>query len=87
MPLGRVGNGADVADVVVFLASDAARYVNGVNLPVDGGLSVAMIGVLPMPSPADAGAITAPLQMIHEKAEGSAAGSAARTPAAKPKKT
>ena len=87
MPLGRVGNGADVADVVVFLASDAARYVNGVNLPVDGGLSVAMMGVLPMASPTDAETITAPLQMIHERAEGGAVGSAAGTPAAKSKKT
>lgn len=39
-PLGRLGEGADVADVVAFLASDAARWINGVSLPVDGGMSL-----------------------------------------------
>lgn len=39
LPLGRVAEPADVAAVVAFLASDDARFVNGVNLPVDGGLS------------------------------------------------
>ena len=36
-PLGRWGEPSDVADVVVFLASDAARFVTGAVLPVDGG--------------------------------------------------
>jgi NAD(P)-dependent dehydrogenase (short-subunit alcohol dehydrogenase family) len=36
--LGRLGTPADVADVVVFLASDLARFVNGVCLNVDGGI-------------------------------------------------
>ena len=40
VPLGRVGEPADVADVVLFLASDAARYVSGQVLVVDGGLLV-----------------------------------------------
>ena len=35
--LGRPGEPADVAPVVLFLASEAARYVTGVVLPVDGG--------------------------------------------------
>ncbi|HEX7353772.1 MAG TPA: SDR family oxidoreductase, partial [Mycobacteriales bacterium] len=36
-PLGRVGTLPELAAVVVFLASDAASYVTGVTLPVDGG--------------------------------------------------
>ncbi|GAA4266002.1 SDR family NAD(P)-dependent oxidoreductase [Frondihabitans peucedani] len=35
--LGRVAEPEDIAPVVLFLASDAARYVTGVVLPVDGG--------------------------------------------------
>ena len=38
-PLGRIGLPADIADVVVFLASEGARYVTGVVVPVDGGRS------------------------------------------------
>lgn len=38
-PTGRAAYPEEVADVIVFLASDDARFVNGVNLPVDGGLS------------------------------------------------
>jgi len=38
MPLGRVAEPADIAAVVAFLASDDARFVNGANLPVDGGV-------------------------------------------------
>jgi 3-oxoacyl-[acyl-carrier protein] reductase len=40
IPLQRFADGDDVADVVVFLVSDAARYVTGVVLPVDGGYSI-----------------------------------------------
>jgi L-rhamnose 1-dehydrogenase len=40
IPLGRYGEAADVADCVVFLASDMARYVTGASLLVDGGLFV-----------------------------------------------
>jgi meso-butanediol dehydrogenase/(S,S)-butanediol dehydrogenase/diacetyl reductase len=38
MPLGRVMMPDDVAPVIAFLASDDARMVTGVNLPVDGGV-------------------------------------------------
>lgn len=40
MPLAvaEPGNAFDVANAAVFLASDEARYVTGVLLPVDGGL-------------------------------------------------
>jgi NAD(P)-dependent dehydrogenase (short-subunit alcohol dehydrogenase family) len=37
-PTGRMGDGWDVAHAAVFLASDEARYINGVELFVDGGL-------------------------------------------------
>jgi len=39
MPLGRVAMPEDIAAVIAFLASDDARFVTGVNLPVDGGMS------------------------------------------------
>jgi NAD(P)-dependent dehydrogenase (short-subunit alcohol dehydrogenase family) len=39
-PSGRLGEVADIADAVVFLASDAARFVNGAGLPVDGGMGM-----------------------------------------------
>lgn len=37
IPAGRWGEAEEVADAIVFLASDAARYVTGISLPVDGG--------------------------------------------------
>ena len=39
-PLGRLGEVGDMADAVVFLASDAARFITGAGLPVDGGLGM-----------------------------------------------
>jgi meso-butanediol dehydrogenase / (S,S)-butanediol dehydrogenase / diacetyl reductase len=39
IPLGRAAEPSDVADVIAFLSGPDARYVNGVILPVDGGLT------------------------------------------------
>lgn len=39
-PAGRLGEVGDMADAVVFLASDAARFVTGAGLPVDGGMGM-----------------------------------------------
>lgn len=40
IPLGRFGAADDVAALAVFLASDAAGYLTGVTIPVDGGLAM-----------------------------------------------
>ncbi|EOI3550540.1 SDR family NAD(P)-dependent oxidoreductase [Cronobacter turicensis] len=39
IPMKRAGEPEDIADAIAFLASDDARYITGVNLPVDGGLT------------------------------------------------
>jgi len=39
VPMGRVGTPEDVARVTAFLASDAAGYMTGALIPVDGGMS------------------------------------------------
>ena len=39
-PSGRLGTVEDMADAVVFLASDASRFVTGAGLPVDGGMGM-----------------------------------------------
>ena len=37
VPLGRMSEPEDVANAAVFLASDEASFITGVNMPVDGG--------------------------------------------------
>jgi 3-oxoacyl-[acyl-carrier protein] reductase len=37
IPAGRLGEASEIAAAVAFLATPAAAYVNGINLPVDGG--------------------------------------------------
>jgi 3alpha(or 20beta)-hydroxysteroid dehydrogenase len=39
-PAGRLGEVADMADAVVFLASDESRFITGIGLPVDGGMGM-----------------------------------------------
>lgn len=39
-PAGRLGTPEDMADAVVFLASDGARFITGAGLPVDGGMGM-----------------------------------------------
>lgn len=36
-PMGRTGEPGEVANAVLFLASDAAKYASGINLVIDGG--------------------------------------------------
>ena len=42
-PVGRIAQPEDVVDVMMFLLSDAARYVAGATIPVDGGTGAAFI--------------------------------------------
>ena len=44
VPLQRYGESSEIGDAAMFLSSDAAAYVSGVVLPVDGGWSVAGAG-------------------------------------------
>ena len=44
-PLGRIGTPEDIADVVVFLCSDLARFITGQNIVVDGGMTLHGSGV------------------------------------------
>jgi len=47
-PLRRAGTADEVADAILFLASDLARFVTGQNLVVDGGLGLPQAGVDPL---------------------------------------
>lgn len=60
VPLGRLGHGDDVAAVVLFLLSDAAAYVTGTELLVDGGVTMSVIATLPRPQAVDAVGVTEP---------------------------
>ena len=37
VPAGRFGKAKEVASAVAFLCTPSASYINGINLPVDGG--------------------------------------------------
>jgi meso-butanediol dehydrogenase / (S,S)-butanediol dehydrogenase / diacetyl reductase len=43
-PLGRVGQPEDIANAALFLASDEASWITGINLPVDGGITAGPYG-------------------------------------------
>src|SRR5207245_10097522 len=47
VPLGRVATPEDMADVIAFLLSPDARYINGHDLVVDGGVAGNFLGRLP----------------------------------------
>ena len=47
VPMGRMGDGWDVAHAVLFLASDEARYITATELVVDGGLSATCVAPHP----------------------------------------
>lgn len=49
VPLRRIGRTQDIADAAVWLASDRAAYVTGQEIVVDGGLSQALMGLVPRP--------------------------------------
>lgn len=44
IPLGKMGDAWDVANAAVFLASDRARFISGIDLVIDGGMSATVRG-------------------------------------------
>ena len=49
VPLRRVGMPQDIADAVLFLASDRSSYVNGDEITVDGGYVRTVMNLIPRP--------------------------------------
>ncbi|MCW0216516.1 MAG: SDR family oxidoreductase [Pseudonocardia sp.] len=53
VPLGRLGSAEDVAETVLFLASDKAAYVTGQRIAVDGGITKSALNAMPRPRSVD----------------------------------
>ena len=43
MPMGRLGKPEEIANVMLFLASDESCYVNGAAFTIDGGITAAYV--------------------------------------------
>jgi NAD(P)-dependent dehydrogenase (short-subunit alcohol dehydrogenase family) len=53
VPMNRLGRAEEVAAAVMFLVSDAASYITGQTISVDGGITVATLGSLSRPASVD----------------------------------
>jgi NAD(P)-dependent dehydrogenase (short-subunit alcohol dehydrogenase family) len=54
VPMGRMGSADDVANAVLFLASDESAFITGLEVPVDGG-TLSIVGRYTKPEPAPEG--------------------------------
>ena len=80
-PAGRVGRPEDIAEAVLYLASDAASFVTGTHIVVDGGMTV---GTRASWDPSEPKAVQQALGLTPEVLEAMAKASAARAAAADP---